>query len=198
MTESIQKIKKWHIFSTEKTAEYNSAKTTLGGLQQSVVDTKNTYDSATEAQKITQAVAETIQQEAHNKIAGVVSQCLSAVFDDPYEFKINFERARGRTEANLVFVRDDEEINPIDSSGGGVVDVAAFALRVSCLMLTRPPCRRTIVLDEPFRFVSEEYRPRVRTMLLELSKDLGIQFIMITHIKELAIGKIIDINEYET
>lgn len=195
MQETIAKIKKWHAIAIEKTAKYSIAKSLINQTAQGATEAKKENEAAIEAQKITQMVAETIQQEAHNQIAGVVSQCLSSVFDDPYEFKIKFERARGKTEAHLIFVRDGEEINPIDSSGGGVVDVAAFALRISCLMLTRPPRRRVVVLDEPFRFVSQKYRGGVRTMLTELSKDLNIQFIMITHIKELAIGKVIDIND---
>lgn len=195
MQEVILKVKKWIEIAAKKTAEFSIAEIAVTQSEHDRAISFSEYESAVEAQKITQVVAETIQQEAHNQIAGVVSQCLSSVFDDPYEFKINFERARGKTEANLVFIRDGEEINPIDSSGGGVIDVAAFALRISCLMLTRPQRRRVVVLDEPFRFVSQEYRPRVRTMLIELSKDLNIQFIMITHIKELAIGKVIDIND---
>ena len=195
MQETIAKIKKWHALAVKKSAEFSVAESLIQKTEQGVIEAKKENEAAIEAQRITQIVAEAVQQEAHNQIAGVVSQCLSSVFDDPYEFKIRFERARGKTEAHLVFIRDGEEINPIDSSGGGVVDVAAFALRISCLMLTRPQRRRVVVLDEPFRFVSQEYRGRVRTMLTELSRDLNIQFIMITHIKELAIGKVIDIND---
>lgn len=151
------------------------------------------YYAAQEAQQTIQAVAETIQETAHAKIAGVVSRCLTLVFDEPYEFKIKFERARGRTEARLVFVRDGMEVNPIDSSGGGVVDVAAFALRLSCLMLSRPAARRTIVLDEPFRFVSRDYRPRIAAMLEGLARDFSVQFIMVTHIEELQCGDIVEV-----
>lgn len=145
------------------------------------------------AQEALQGIAAAVQDAAHARIAGVVSECLGAVFDDPYEFRILFNRARGRTEARLVFVRDGQEINPIDSSGGGVIDVAAFALQVACLMLSRPPARRVMVLDEPFKFVSARYVPRVREMLERLSEELRIQFIMVTHIPELRCGKVIEV-----
>lgn len=149
----------------------------------------------TEAQVFTQQIAQEIQQKAHARIAAVVSQCLEAVFDEPYTFKINFEQKRGRTEATLVFERDGMEVDPLTASGGGVVDVAAFALRLSCLMLSRPPVRRMVVLDEPFKFVSEEYRGKVREMLEQLSKELNIQIIMVTHIPELETGTIIRLGE---
>lgn len=146
-----------------------------------------------EAQEILQRVAQAVQQKAHEKIAGVVSSCLEAVFDDPYEFKIEFERKRGRTEANLRFARRGLEVDPLTASGGGVVDVAAFALRVACLMLHRPRLSKLMVLDEPFKFVSAEYRPNIKAMLEGLAKDLGLQIVMVTHIQELEIGKVIEL-----
>lgn len=144
-----------------------------------------------EAQELAQEVAQQVQQRAHKQIASVVSRCLESVFDEPYNFKIIFERKRGRTEAQLVFERDGTIVDPMTASGGGVVDVAAFALRLSCLMLSRPPLRRLLILDEPFKFVSSTYRGRIRHMMEELSKELKVQFVMVTHIKEFEMGKVL-------
>ena len=174
-------------------AAHAAATRVLVRARAAVADTETAFYDAEEAQQIIQAVAEMIQEQAHDRIAGVVSRCLAAVFDEPYEFKIIFERTRGRTEARLVFLRDGMAVDPITSSGGGVVDVAAFALRVSCLMLKRPAARRVLVLDEPFRFVSKDYRPRVAQMLTDLATELHIQFIMVTHIEELRVGTVIDV-----
>lgn len=174
-------------------ATHAAAKRVLATAREAVAGAEADFCDAEEAQQIIQAVAETIQEQAHDRIAGVVSRCLALVFDTPYEFRIIFERSRGRTEARLVFMRDGLAVDPITSSGGGVVDVAAFALRVSCLMLKRPPARRVLVLDEPFRFVSKEYRPRVAQMLERLSSELGIQIIMVTHIEELRVGSVVEV-----
>lgn len=144
-----------------------------------------------EALEILQALAQTIQQNAHRKISDVVSTCLSSVFEDPYQFHIVFERKRGKTEAQLRFTRRELDVDPLTSSGGGVVDVAAFALRVSCLMLSRPRLSRVIVADEPFRFVSAQYQDSVRSMLEQLSKDLKIQIIMVTHNESYETGNVI-------
>lgn len=146
-----------------------------------------------DAQEILQHLAQAVQQQAHERIAEVVSSCLSAVFDHPYQFRIVFERKRGRTEAQLRFQRGDLDVDPLTASGGGMVDVAAFALRVACLMLHRPRLSKVIILDEPFRFVSSQYQEAVRTMLEELVKDLGLQIIMVTHNDNLATGKIVEV-----
>ena len=46
-------------------------------------------------------------------------------------------------------------------------------------------------MDEPFKFVSEEYRENVRVLLEQLSKEMSIQFIFVTHIQELVTGKVV-------
>ncbi len=142
------------------------------------------------ARELVQQIAQEIQERAHDQIAKVVCRSLEVVFDDPYEFRILFEKKRGKTEARLVFLRHGKEIDPMTASGGGVVDVAAFALRLSCLMLHRPALRKVLVLDEPFRFVSPEYRDRVASLLKALSDELGVQIIMVTHMDELSVGSV--------
>ena len=173
----------------------------LALLKRSLAKEKEELAKATEhigavgrAQDILQHLAQAVQQQVHKRISEVVSSCLSAVFDDPYEFHIIFERKRGRTEASLRFLRRGLDVDPLTASGGGVVDVAAFALRVACLMLHRPKLSRIIILDEPFRFVSAQYQENVRQMIEELSKDLKIQIIQVTHNDNLVTGKTIDLS----
>jgi hypothetical protein len=148
-----------------------------------------------QAQQICQDVAKAVQEKAHNQIAGVVTRCLQAVFDHPYEFRITFSKKRGKTEAGLGFFRDGQHLDPNDGVGGSVLEVAAFALRLSCLMLRRPARRKIILLDEPFRAVSDRKgnRDRVRRLLETLSSELGFQIILVTHDKKLQAGKVIEI-----
>lgn len=175
--------------------QYEQAKLRVKEEKQALAKAEQDTLDAKEAQQITQVVALATQQAAHDKIASIVSRCLETIFDDPYEFQIEFQEKRGRTEALCQFKRDGEVYDPLTAAGGGVVDVAAFALRVACIVLSRPACRRLLVADEPFRFLSAHYRPRVAEMLMALSKELGIQIIMVTHSKELEIGKVVDIGE---
>ena len=140
---------------------------------------------------LTQIVAQQTQEELEYRISDIVTTALSSVFPDPYEFKVHFEIKRGKTEAKLVFSRDGEELDPLTASGGGVVDVASFALRLSCYLL-QPQNQRVMILDEPFRFVSKEFLPAVSDLIEELSEKLDIQFIIVTHEEELKIGNIIE------
>ena len=156
-------------------------------------ETNRRLKTLNDCQELGQIVAQGIQQRAHSMIAKVVSQCLETIFDEPYAFQIIFERKRGKTEARLVFERDGMEIDPMTASGGGVIDVASFALRLAAIVLTKPHSRKIIIMDEPFRFLSEGYRDRVRQMLQDLTREYDFQFIMVTHIKELVCGKHIEL-----
>ena len=152
---------------------------------------------ALEAQRLVQAVAEGVQASVHRQLSSVVTRCLKAVFgdEDGYEFRIRFSQKRGRTEAELLFVREDMEIDPATAAGGGAVEVAAFGLRVACLMLAVPRKRRLLVLDEPLSKLSKNYRPAARDMILALAKELKIQTVIVTHSPELMCGKVIEVGE---
>ena len=149
-----------------------------------------TIKATNEVQVIAQVVAQGLQKKANNRIASIVSKCLASVFEEPYIFNIVFEAKRGKTEARLVFNRNGMEVEPLTASGGGVVDVAAFALRLSCLLLSQPPVRKIVFLDEPFKFVSLCYRENVKEMFIQIASELGIQFVMVTHIDALQIGDV--------
>lgn len=150
---------------------------------------------AGEVQKILQEVAATVQAKAHARIARLVARCLGAVFTEPYEFEIEFEQKRGRTEARLVFKRGVNEVDPLNASGGGVVDVCSFALRLAALVASRPARRKVLIMDEPFKHLSREYRPAVRGLLEGLAMELGMQFIIVTHDPALQIGKVVEIGD---
>jgi DNA repair exonuclease SbcCD ATPase subunit len=168
--------------------QYKEEKESLEKSQEYLEETKI-------AQEIVQNISQNIQQQVHNKIAGVVDKCLKGVFTNKdYGFKIEFEKKRGRTEAKLVLLNDDHEIDdPLDADSGGILDVASFALRLSCLMLSKPILRRVIIMDEPFKNVSLSYKENVRNLLTSLSKEFKIQFIMVSHDSVYQCGKIINL-----
>lgn len=133
-----------------------------------------------EANLIAQTVAQETQKALTVHISDLVTHALQAVFDDKYEFELRFVQKRSKTEAQLLFTRDGNPIEPMDSCGGGLVDIAAFALRLSLLMLQKERLP-LLILDEPFRFISEDLQPKAALLVKELSQKLHIQIIMVTH-----------------
>lgn len=140
-----------------------------------------------------QHVIQNIQESVHQQIANIVSGCLAVVFDDPYTFKILFERKRGRTEARCIYERRGRQVDPMGASGGGTVDVSAFALRLASILMKHPQPRKLIIMDEPFKFVSPGFRNNVCRMLEQLVADFGFQFILNTSDQEFMTGKVIQL-----
>ena len=55
--------------------------------------------------------------------------------------------------------------------------------------------QRTVILDEPFKSPSpaKNYRDRTKQLIETLADEMGVQFVMVTNIMELATGDIIDL-----
>lgn len=164
---------------------------TLAQLESHLQQTKDKLQALREAQAFVQSLCEQIQRSVHAKLAGLVTTCLSDVFDRPYTFRLDFSIKRGRTAIKLCLERDGVVVTPMEAAGGGVVDVASFALRIACLLMSKPRVRNLLFLDEPFKFVSESYRPAVVSLLEQLAENLGLQIILVTHIPELRTGQVI-------
>jgi DNA repair exonuclease SbcCD ATPase subunit len=168
----------------------------LKGKQKTILDSiddkkykikkeKRDLENTEQALLIVQEVGKKTQEQLEYHISELVSLALSAIWEEPYEFKVDFVIKRNKTEAEVYFIREGKRINPMLASGGGAVDVAAFALRIALWSLQRPKSHNTIVLDEPFRFLSRELQPKAGKMLQTLSEKLGIQFLIVTHNEDL-------------
>jgi len=146
-----------------------------------------------EALGLVQQVAEQVQQYLFGQITSIVTDSLQSIFDIKIEFKMDIVQKRNANEVEIYFISEGERVYPKKNSAGGWLDVASFALRLINILLRKVPLRRTYILDEPFKNVSEEYLPGVCTLLETLTEQLNIQFIAVTHKKELEIGNIIQL-----
>ena len=138
-----------------------------------------------EAQEIIRQVALKTQQQLQYHISDIASMALDAVFPDPYELIAEFVQKRNKTECDLYFTRDGEKADPLSAAGGGAVDVASFALRVASWSMRTPKYRNTLILDEPFQYLSSDLLPKASEMIKEISKELRLQIIMVSHSEEL-------------
>lgn len=138
-------------------------------------------EAVLKAKALIQEAAQMTQQKIEFHVSNLVTMALAAVWDDPYEFRLEFVKRRGTTEADLWFVRNSSKAEPMESSGGGAKDIASFALRVGYWSLTKAS-RPIMIIDEPFRNLSEALQPRAAEMLRTLSDRLGLQIICASHI----------------
>jgi len=144
---------------------------------------KDNLTITSEAQKIFAVVAEKTQKEIKYKISELITYALSDVFGtSSYSFEIDFIQKRNKTEAEIYLKQDGEKFHPLNSTGGGVVDITSFALRATLLILRNPQTRNILLLDESLKHLSLEYQEQALKMLLSISKRLNMQIILISHI----------------
>lgn len=165
----------------QEKGKYAQTQNWISTLQETMKEEKKELERAEQAREIIREVGLETQKQLQFHISDITSLALEAVFEDPYELIAEFVQRRNKTECDLYFSRDDNPVDPISASGGGTVDVAAFALRIAAWSMQNPKRRNTIILDEPLRFLSVDKQERASQMIKELSERLGIQFIIITH-----------------
>lgn len=157
-------------------------------LQERVKLTGRSLRKHERAREIIREVGLKTQEQLQVHISDITSLALDAVFEDPYELVAEFVQRRNKTECDLMFERDGERMDPIGASGGGAVDVAAFALRIAAWSMQSPKRRNVVILDEPMKFLDgrTDRIEKASQIIKELSDRLGIQFIIITHENTLA------------
>ena len=186
----------------QKKGQANQIKADLKRASANCKSIEKEISYSEKAQAIIQTVAQKTQEELSYRITEPVSLALAAVYENPYKMNARFEiTGRGNTECHLGFERDGHIIKPVDdhggSTGGGPIDIASLALRIGSWSLSSPRSRPILITDEPFKWIDKEKVKGSETttmhlagqFLKELTKPppdgLGLQIIMISHIKEL-------------
>ncbi len=116
-------------------------------------------------------------------IESMVTTALQSIFEEDYQFIIDFDIKRNKPEAKISLKIRGEEVDPRDSVGGGVLDVASFALRLVLWSIKTPKSDNVIILDESFKFLHGKME-NVSKMIKDLSKKLDLQFIIISQLEE--------------
>jgi hypothetical protein len=138
------------------------------------------------AHQIIQLAAQLTQESLQEQLCSVVTMALSSVFEDPYEFVVEFVAKRNSTECNLMFQREGERCSPLDDSGYGAADIASISLRIS--FRDADDTRPVLLMDEPCKNISKDYKTLTAIMLKEICKKLGLQMIVVSHIPEFREG----------
>lgn len=180
---TIDKIKA--LFQQSKGIDFQIQKD-ISNTEQEIIQIKHKQELLEQAQAFLQDIAQKTQSKLKLQIEDIVNMTLDTCFPGEFIFQIQFNISRGKTEAELIFLsqKTNRPVDPMNASGGGVVDVVAFGLRIASYVLERN-INNVIILDEPFRFLSRDLQENAGEVLKKLSEKLGIQIIMITHIEQM-------------
>ncbi len=169
---------------------------TLDGKRQSLEEivqrnravAAGSYGEADDIEKV-MAIIRGLEGEYRGRIEGglerIISHGLTVVRGEPSKVVLETSTFRDTTSIEVMLEQNGSLSSPMDERGGTMVQILAFLWRVYTALVNLPPLARTLILDEPFSQVSEEYRPAMAELLQELHDQLGFQFIIFTHEREL-------------
>lgn len=142
------------------------------------------YENILKARWVLTEVVKLTQIRFKEKVEKLITKCIQSVYDRPFKFILDFQRIRNKIEC---YPKIEENGNVYDDieymHGGGLCDIISFSFRVVLWSLTKPRLRNVLILDEPFKFLGD-YKKKAAQMLKEISHNLKIQIIMITHDEE--------------
>ena len=172
-------IQEYRTFLDSKKAEEAYVKKEIQELTRKVKKLKIQALHEDRALAFIKQVAIQTQNQLEIQLSDMVSTGLNTVFEQSYEFVVKFELRRDKTECDLYFKKHGELIDPLNFSGLGAADVAAFALRCASWSISKR-YRNSLILDEPFKHLKgEKENKRVLALMKLLSKELNIQIICI-------------------
>lgn len=145
---------------------------------------------------VLQKLSERQREMAKIRLEELATEALRYSMGGEYSVIIDLENVRKRPQASLYICKkayeDREEIDeedledPLSDNGGGIVDVVSTAIELVVMQAQTPIIEGPLILDEPFKMLSEEYVPMMSDFLKKISKDFNRQIIMVTHDKYLA------------
>lgn len=140
-------------------------------------------ESHAQAVELLNKVQAVTRDKIKNEFEGVASWALKYVLQEDYKFKLVFTQ-RGNLQELDFTVRTpecDEDIDLLDSRGGGVMNVLSLILRLILMEVSVPKIDGFIILDESFKNVNgEDNIERLNTFVDDLVKNFKRQVIHIT------------------
>ena len=162
-------------------AEQKYINSEIKKAQSTIKEQKRYYADTLAARTLIQTAAEATQKNLEEQISTLVTLGINSIFPENTEFKLEFNLKRGKTECSfhLLDVNGNRVNDILGSDGGGLGDIISFCLRVAFWKLDKG--RPILISDEPFRFLhSSEYQANTSEMIQMLSKDLGLQMVIVS------------------
>lgn len=137
------------------------------------------------ARLMLESYSELEQRVLRDKVEALVTAGLQTIFGQGYYFSIEIKTLRGQAAMEFTVRKRELVRDPMDSHGGGLVNIVSMVLRLVIVALT-PGLSRVVVLDEPFAQLSQSYVEGVSKFIRELVDTTGIQLLIVSHEAEIA------------
>ncbi len=166
--------------------EYNYIKTESENNARridSLVIQSEQHSKAVELLNMVQTVT---RDKIKNEFETLVTYAVKFIYGDNYKFHLDFGTRGNLQELNFSIETPEfnEKYDPMDTSGGGILDIISLALRIVLMEVSMPKIKGFLLMDEGLKHLSENYLPNANQFLTEISNKLNRQIIFISHESE--------------
>jgi DNA repair exonuclease SbcCD ATPase subunit len=159
---------------------YQSLKSQENILIKEIENIKNELDIYTKVSTVIKHLLDTLVVDEINKIAGLVTYGLKAVFDDQdLSFKPVIIKKNDRIYIEFKTVHNGHDLD-FGFYGGSVAVLESFLLRIICIL--KMNLAKLIMLDEGLVAIgTSEYVHNASKLINELADRIGLDVLLVTH-----------------
>lgn len=180
-----QRAQTWRDSLVKRTGELDALRKQHERAELTMKTERDDQALTIKARLLLEQYSEIEQEQLKEKVTALVSRGLQTIFGTEYAFRIEMKTLRKQAAMEFTIIRELVERDPMDSHGGGLVNVIALVLRLTIVALT-PGLSRTVVLDEPFAQLSQGYIDGMGRFIRELVDATGMQLLIVSHEEEIA------------
>jgi len=145
-----------------------------------LVEKKKHYETVCKVQLLLQNSANEIQNALKIFITGINQQALDIAFPG-YTFNMEFTTKNNVSFAGIYVENHGRKQKPMDSNGGGLSNIIAICSQMGAKKMSHT--RDVILADQPMKDLSKGPKEELAMeMLKTITEDMGLQYIMISHI----------------
>lgn len=141
---------------------------------------KAEFELISKVQAMLQQTANEIQNTLKIFINGMNQQALDITFPG-YSFNMEFTTKNNVSHAGIYVENHGRRQKPMDSNGGGLGNIIAMCSQMGAKKMSHT--RNVILADQPMKDLSKGPKEALAMeMLKTLTEEMGLQYIMISHI----------------
>lgn len=152
-------------------------------LQSKIKEGEKHSTDITKGSLFLQSLSDETRKQILGSISSIVSDALQKIKDPNLEFRMLLSTERNQIDVEFkIFDKSvNQEYDVLNSCGGSIADIITFPLRISLLLKWSPALAPILILDENFKFVSVQDQEALAEFVRQVSEQLGIQTILVTH-----------------
>lgn len=144
------------------------------------------------ARELLKLLQEATSKQVAERISALATAMLRRVFNDEHaSIELRPVVSGQVVELELIYKRDNVEVDPLTGTGGGVQAVLSVILRAAITgLMTEDGLSPYLFLDEPFAALSESHRAPMAELLEEIAAEFDLQPWIITHVDTFQRGRV--------